>query len=60
MDVRTISPELLRVTFPEGINLILVNPHVLAIDLSKSKREHTSPGPDIGRHILRLVLHLSE
>jgi hypothetical protein len=60
MDVRNISPELLRVTIPEGIDRILAIPHMLAIHLSKSKREHPPPGPDIVRHIIRLVPHLSE
>jgi len=61
MDVSTISPELLSATFSaEGIDLILVSPPVLATRVSRSNREHTSPGPDIGRHIIRLVLHLSE
>jgi hypothetical protein len=60
MDIRTISLELLSVTFPEGVDLILASSSVLATDLSKSNKEHTPPDPDIGRHILRLVLHLSE
>jgi len=60
MDVRTISLELLNITFPEGIDLILVSPSVLASHLSSSNKDHTLPGPDIGRHIIRLVLHLSE
>jgi len=60
MEVRTISPELLNITFPEGIELILASPPVLATHLSSSNRDHTLPGPDIGRHIIRLVLHLSE
>ena len=60
MDVHIISLEFLTATFPEGIDLILGSPIVLVIHLSKSKREHTPPGPDIVRHILRLVLHLSE
>jgi hypothetical protein len=60
MGVRTISPELLNVTFPEGSYLILASPPALATHLSKSNREHTSPSLDIVKHILRLVLHLSE
>jgi len=60
MDVRAISLELLNVTFPEEMDLILASPLMLATHLSKSNREHTSPGLDIDRHILRLVLHLSE
>ena len=60
MDVHTISPELLNVTFPEGIYLFLASPPVLATQVSKSNREHTPPGPDISRHIIRFVLHLSE
>jgi hypothetical protein len=31
MDVRTISPELISVIFPEGINLVLASPHVHVI-----------------------------
>jgi hypothetical protein len=60
MDVRTISPELLNVTFPEGIYLILASPPLLTTRLSKPNKEHTPPGPDIGLRILRLVLRLSE
>ena len=60
MDVHTISPELLSITFPEGIDHILASPTMLAAHLSNSNREHTPPGPDISRHITRLVLHLSE
>jgi len=60
MNVRTISPELLSVIFPEGIDLILASPPLLEIHLSKSNKEHAPPGPDIGQHIIRLVLHLSE
>ena len=60
MDVRTISSKLLKFRFPEGIDLILANPPMLATHLSKSNKEHTPQGPDIGRYVLRLVLHLSE
>ena len=60
MDVRIIFPELLKVIFPEGIDFILASPHVRAIHLFKFEREHTTPGPDIIRHILRPALHLSE
>jgi len=60
MDGRTISPELLSVTLPKRIDLILASPHVLAIHLSKSYIEHTPPGPNTGPHILRFVQHLSE
>ncbi len=60
MDVRIISPELLNVIFSEGIDFILASPHGRAIHLFKYEREHTTPGPDIIRHILRLGLHLSE
>jgi hypothetical protein len=60
MDVRTISPELLIITFLEGLDLILEIPPVLATQVSSSKREHTPPGLDVGRHIIRLVLHLFE
>jgi hypothetical protein len=59
MDVRTISPKLLNVIFPPGIDLILACAPVLATHLSKSNREHP-PGTDIGRHILRRILHLAE
>jgi hypothetical protein len=60
MDVRTIFLELLRATFPEGIYLLLVSPPMLANHLSRPHREHTPPGPDIIRHIFRLIMHLSE
>jgi hypothetical protein len=61
MDVRTISLELLSAArFPEGIDLILTSPPMLATQLSNSNREHTPPGLNISRHIVCLVLHLSE
>ena len=60
LDVRTISPELVSATFPKGIDLILASPTELATQVSISHREHTPLGPDIGRHIIRLVLRLSE
>jgi len=60
MDVRTISPDLLNVIFPEGIDLILASPPMLATRLSSSNQDHTPPGPDIAPHIIRLILHLSE
>ncbi len=60
MAVRTISPELLSVTLLEGIDLILASPPLLANHLSSSKRDHTPPGPDVGRQIIHLVLHLFE
>ena len=60
MDVRTISPELFIATFLDGTDLILASPPVLAIQVSRSTREHTPTGPDIGRHVIHLVLHLSK
>jgi hypothetical protein len=60
MDFRTISAELLNVTFLERINLILASSPVFATRLLKFDKEHTPPGPGIGRHILRIVLHLPE
>jgi hypothetical protein len=59
-DIQTISPELIAITSPEGIDFILAIPPALATHLSISNRDHTPPGPDIGRHVIRLVLHLSE
>ncbi len=58
--MRTISTELLRVAVLEGINVNLAIPHVPATHHSKPTREHTPSGPDIIRHILRLIVHLSE
>ena len=60
MDVRTISPELLSVQFPEGIDLILAIPPMIATHLSNSNKEHIPPVPNISRHITRIVLHISE
>jgi hypothetical protein len=63
MDVRIISPEILSVQFPEGIDLILASPPMIATHLSNFNREHTPSdisGSDIIRHITCLVLILSE
>ena len=60
LDVCTISPELLKATFPEDIDLLLVSPSMQASHLPKTGRERTPMGPDIVQHILRLVLYLSE
>jgi hypothetical protein len=47
MDVRTISHELLRATFPDGGDLILASPPMQAIHLPITHRNHTSTGPDV-------------
>jgi len=60
MDIRTISSELLIATFPEGIDLLLASLPMLANLLSRPHREHTPPGPDVVRHVFRLIMHLSE
>ncbi len=60
LDVRTISLKLLRATFPEGIDLLLVNPPMQASHLLKTHRERTPMGRDVVRHILRLILYLSK
>ena len=60
MDVRTISPELVRATFPDGVDLLLASPPMQAIHLPGTHRDHTPMGPDVVRHILRLTLYLSE
>ncbi len=60
MNVRTISPELLRATFPEGIDLLLASSPMLARHVHKTHRERTPVGPDVARHILHLILYLSE
>ncbi len=60
MDVRTISPELLRATIPEGIDLLLASPSMLASHLPMTHRERTPVGPKVVRHILHLILYLSE
>ena len=60
MDVRTISPELLRATFPEGIDLLLAIPPILANNLPMTHRARTPLGLDVVRHILRLIMYLSE
>jgi hypothetical protein len=43
MDVRAISPKLFNIIFPEGIDLILASPPVLATHLSNCNRDHTPP-----------------
>ncbi len=60
MDVRTISPELLRATFPEGIDPLLVSPPMLARHVPNNHRERTPLGPDVVRHILHIIMYLSE
>ncbi len=60
MDIRTIFPELLRATFPEGIDPLLASPPMLARRLPRNSRERTPLGPDVIQHILRLILYLSE
>ncbi len=59
MDVHTISPELFGATFPEGIDLILASPPMLASPLPMTHRERTPMGPDVIRHILHLIMYLS-
>ena len=60
MNVRIISPELLRSTFPDGDDLLLASPPMQASHLPMTHREHTSMGPDVVRHIIRLILYLFE
>jgi hypothetical protein len=60
MDVRTISLELLRATFPEGIDLLLASSPMLASHLPRTHRERTPMGPDVVKHILHLIMNLSE
>jgi len=60
MNARTISPELLRATSPEGVDLLPASPLMLANNLPKTYRAHTPLGPDVVRHILRLILYLSD
>jgi len=60
IDVRTCSPELLSIKFPKRNDFILASQPVLATHSSNSNKEHTPPGPDISRHITRLVLQLFE
>jgi hypothetical protein len=60
LDVRTISLDLLRAIFPERIDLLLSSPPMQAIYLPKTDRERNPMGPDIVRHILRLILYLFE
>jgi hypothetical protein len=47
MDVRTISQELLRATFPEVIDLLLASPPILASHLPKTHKERTPKGLDV-------------
>ena len=60
MDVRTISPELIRATFPDGVDLLLASPPMQASHLPMTHRDHTLMGPDVVRHILRFNSYLSE
>jgi hypothetical protein len=61
MDACAISPELLRTTFPDRIDHLLASPPMQASHLPKTHIAHTpSMGPDVVRHILRLILYLSE
>jgi hypothetical protein len=60
MDVRAISLELLRATFPEGIDLLLASPPMLPNHLPMTHRERSPMGPDVVRHIHRLILDLSK
>jgi hypothetical protein len=60
MDVRTISLELMRATFLEGVDLLLASLSMLANYLLSTHRERIPICPDVVRHILRLILHLSE
>ena len=60
MNVRTISPELIRATFPDGVDLLLASPPMQASHLPGTYRDHTPMGPDVVRHILRLILYISE
>ncbi len=60
MNVRTISLEILTSTFPEGIDFILASPMMLAHHLPKSHRVHSPWDPDVVRHIMHLILDLSE
>ncbi len=60
MDARTISPELLRSTFPEGIDLLLASPSMIARHVPKTHIYRISMGPDVVRHILHLIMYLSE
>jgi hypothetical protein len=59
MDVRAIFLELLIATFPEGVDL-LASPPMLANHLPNTHRERSPMGPDVVRHIHRLILNLSE
>jgi len=60
MDARTISLELFRATFLEGIDLLLASPPMIASHLPRPRRERASMGPDVVRHIYRLIYYLSE
>jgi hypothetical protein len=60
MDIHTISPELITTAFPEGVDLLLASPTLLARHLPRSHSVHTPMGPDGVRIILHLIMHLSE
>ena len=60
MDIRTISPDFLTTTFPEGVDLLLASHPMLAHHLPRYHRVHSPMGPDVVRHILHLILNLSE
>jgi hypothetical protein len=60
MDVRAISPDLLRAAFPERLDLLLASPPMLKSNLPKTHRECTPMGPDVVRHILHVTMYLSE
>ena len=51
MDVRAISPEILEVTFPKGVNLILISPPILAKDLPMTHIDLGPRGPLIVHRI---------
>jgi hypothetical protein len=59
-DARAISLELRIATFSEGIDLLLANPLMLANHFPGTHRERSPMGPDVVRHILRIILHLSK
>jgi hypothetical protein len=59
-DVRIISPEILIAAFPKGINLILASPPTPSTQVSNTNKARTPQGPDIGRDIIHLILHLSK
>ena len=61
IEVRSIFLELLRATFPEGIDFLLASPPMLVANiLPMTHRAHTPLGSDVVRHIFRLILYLSE